>query len=216
MNDIMIDLETIGRPPRAVIASIGVVYFDRLVPGKLGGSFYRVVDMDSCAELGLEFGADTVVWWLQQDDAARAAILGNPVHLASALLDLSKFLGPPTTRDTLRFWGNGPTFDLTILRSAFKVVGYSDPWHYRQERCVRTVVGAYLDAWPGTQDDEGPKARYEGAADAHNALGDAITQAKYVSTMYEALVVGARKGIHALQREEERSEALAEFDRGEA
>ena len=212
MNDIMIDLETMGRPPRAVIASIGAVYFDRLVPGKLGGSFYRVVDMDSCADLDLEFDAGTVVWWMNQNAEARSSIFREQVHLGAALSDLWKFFGPPSSRDTLRLWGNGPTFDLTNLRSAFKVVGYDDPWHYRQERCVRTVVGMYEDAF---RDGDDPKARYEGAADAHNALADAIVQAKYVSEMYEAVVNGARKGALALQREEERSEALAEFDRGE-
>lgn len=201
MNDIMIDLETMGRPPRPVITAIGAVYFDRLVPGVLGGSFYRVVDMDSCISAGLKFDAHTIAWWLRQDGEARAAILEEPrVHLGAALQDLWKFFGPPTTRDTLRLWGNSPTFDLMNLRSAFKVVGYDEPWHYRQERCVRTVVGMYADAFTDCDD---PKARYEGAADAHYALGDAITQAKYVATMYEALVVGAGNGALALQREEE-------------
>lgn len=213
MNDVMIDLETMGRPPRAVIASIGAVYFDPLVPGKLGARFYRTVDMGSCAYVGLEFDGDTVAWWLGQSDEARAALTSpEPIRVGDALVQFNRFLGPPSSRDDLRLWSNGPTFDLSILRSAFAVHAFDDPWHYRQERCVRTVVGMYEDAFAGGDD---PKARYEGASDAHDALGDAITQAKYVSTMYEAVVVGARKGILALLREEERAESLAEFDGSE-
>ena len=184
MNDVMIDLETMGCPPRAVIAAVGAVYFDRMT-GAIGGRFYRAVSLASGAGFGLEFDGDTITWWLGQSDEARKAVSEGGASLPEMLRAFASFLGPPSTRETLRFWGNGPTFDLTILRSAHVAAGYPEPWHHRQERCVRTIVGLDRDAFGGGDDD--PTARYEGATDTHHALHDALAQALYVSAMYQRL-----------------------------
>ncbi len=198
MNHVMIDLETMGLPPRAVIASVGACYFDPM-EGTIGARFYQVVDLESCAALGLEVTGSTVAWWLQQSDEARAALLGtvdnSPSSLGFIMAEFAKFLGPPSARSELQVWGNGPTFDLTILREAWKVTqGDQAPWSYRRERCVRTVVALYEDAFG----DVTPKTQAEKGGPFHHALDDALAQARYVSEMHGRLV---RAGAAAVAEE---------------
>src|SRR4051812_37876973 len=70
---IMVDLETMGTAPGSAIVSLGAVAFDP-VAGTLGEEFYRVVSLRSCQRAGLSLDPDTIVWWLQQSEAARAQL----------------------------------------------------------------------------------------------------------------------------------------------
>ncbi len=68
-NNIMLDLETMGNTPTSAIIAIGAVRFDKKIKGK----FYGVIDLESCLEDGLTVDASTIMWWMQQSDAARKA-----------------------------------------------------------------------------------------------------------------------------------------------
>ncbi|WP_265102082.1 3'-5' exonuclease [Yersinia proxima] len=74
-------------------------------------------------------------------------------------------------------WGNGSIFDITILESWFASVDVAVPWEFGNVRDVRTVV----DLSPLNVKD----FIREGVH--HNALDDAIHQAKYVSAMIQSL-----------------------------
>jgi exodeoxyribonuclease VIII len=62
MNNIMLDLETMGIQSDAAIVAIGAVRFD-LETGKVGESWYSPVDLDSSLHLGLTVTESTVQWW---------------------------------------------------------------------------------------------------------------------------------------------------------
>lgn len=49
MNNLMIDLETMGKKPNAPIVSIGAVFFNPQ-SGELGPEFYAVVSLESAME----------------------------------------------------------------------------------------------------------------------------------------------------------------------
>ena len=91
----------------------------------------------------------TVAWWLQQP---RAAELGKalqdpktpvPVEalgMLNNLPELSKIPGFTSWDQVTGVWAKGPATDLAILSSAYAVFGAGVPWHFRAERCCRTVI----------------------------------------------------------------------------
>jgi exodeoxyribonuclease VIII len=154
----MIDLETMGTSNDAAITAIGAVFFDS---AGLHNEFYCTVDLADAAKYG-RLDASTVKWWLQQDADARREIYLASTPLGDALFRFSQFVGP----DATGVWGFGATFDNVILRSAYKAVDLPCPWHFRNDRCFRTLaaVNRHIEWAPrvGTH---------------HNALDDAKTQA---------------------------------------
>jgi exodeoxyribonuclease VIII len=194
MTDVMVDLETMGVGPRAAIIAIGAVAFD-LETGELGGEFYRPVDLGSSMEHDGIIDADTVMWWLKQSDDARKALTDIqldpsnpdggkilPYTLPKVLADFTLYtrsLCPvqwlrgdsgdvPTT---LKIWGNGAGFDNVVLRSAYEACGISVPWLFYNDRCYRTVKAQY------------PHIKMERSGTHHNALDDAVSQAKHLIAM---------------------------------
>mgnify|MGYP006408929027 CR=1 FL=1 len=81
---IMIDLETMGTRPDAPIISIGAVAFD--ANGPLD-SFYAGVNLGSSVNSGAKIDASTVLWWMQQSDEARAALVPKDDELRQCYLE---------------------------------------------------------------------------------------------------------------------------------
>lgn len=73
MNNLMIDLETMGKNPNAPIVSIGGVFFAP-EKGELGPEFCIAISLESAMEQGAAPDGDTILWWLRQSPEARAAI----------------------------------------------------------------------------------------------------------------------------------------------
>lgn len=160
MKNIMVDLETLGTSNNAVIISIGAVEFD-VDSGVLGRELYMTIDPQSCVSAGLEIDASTVIWWMQQSDAARSAFRSPQWSLASALQYFSDWY--PADADAL--WGNGATFDNVLLSNAYRKTGLEQPWRYSDDRCYRTLKSLRRDI------------KQEAVGTAHNALDDAKYQA---------------------------------------
>lgn len=167
----MLDLETLGNMSHSAIVSVGAVRFD-LKTGEIGDKFYMNVDLQSCLDAGLIINADTLMWWLNQSEAARKKITEKGFPLNKVLLSLSAFI----TKDD-EVWGNSARFDLGILQDAFNVKSMPIPWDFRKERCVRTLVSfapEVKDAEPNT-------------GVAHDALADCIFQINYCSKIFNKL-----------------------------
>jgi len=171
MNDIMLDLETMGSGPDSAIVAIGAVAFDPLAK-ELGGEFYRRVDLNSSMKNGGEVEAGTIIWWLRQSESARAELIGGGTqHIIDALEDLHNWVVSTFNLDTVRVWGNGASFDNVILRRAFERLNTTCPWKFYNDRCYRTLKNMYPDV---VLDRSGVH---------HHALHDAITQAKHLMEM---------------------------------
>jgi hypothetical protein len=170
-KNLMIDIETLSTEPNACILSIGAVYFDKNGPveDELGDieQFYAVIDLQSCIDAGLHISASTLEWWFKQSQKARSAAFDATHSLSDALYEFSKFIEPGT-----KVWGNGADFDLVILKSAYSKLGLALPWKFYDVMCFRTLKSLF----PGRK-----KPESEGTA--HNALDDAIWQAKYYSNI---------------------------------
>lgn len=135
----MLDLETLSVRPNAVILIIGAVKFSRagsLKPLKKMDVFYRRIELDSCAELGMRVDKATVDWWKQQDEKVYYEALENPdrVPIRQALEEFSIWM-----RGCKKIWGNGDDFDCTILGEAYDLCAIEKPWNFWDTRDVRTL-----------------------------------------------------------------------------
>lgn len=168
---VMLDLETWGCGNKAVIVSIGACKFDA---DNILDRFHTAIDPASCRHYGLEIDADTMIWWLDPErEEARANWLAQErVDLSSALLGFQMWVAE--SYPVVSMWGNGSTFDNVILRSAYEATGQEYPVKFWQDRCYRTLK-SYATA----------ELVREGTH--HNALDDAISQAKHLQAIAREL-----------------------------
>lgn len=143
-TDLMIDIETLGTGSNAVVVSIAAVFFDRYL-AETGLVFERFIDLQSCIDAGLDVDAGTLMWWLKQDDAARGLLLEGQRHrkpLVRVLAEFSGWMKVHAPKDEVCVWGNGPSFDCSIMANLYRKAGNGHvlPWKHWNERCVRTVV----------------------------------------------------------------------------
>ena len=181
---IMVDMETMGKKSNAPIVPIGAVLFNPAT-GILGETFYKVVSLESSVSWGAEIDPSTVIWWLKQSPEARSAIANDDaIKLDDALLMFTDFVLENVTggRKKAQVWGNGATFDNTILRSSFDLACLDCPWDYWNDRDVRTMVEL------GRAIGFDPKTAIPFEGDRHNALADAQHQARYVSAIWQRLI----------------------------
>lgn len=159
---VMIDLETLAAGTGAAILQVGAVEFDPF-SDKIGQQFNRYVKEQGCHR---HFDIDTIMWWLGQDKAAVADLVGGVKEygqdLRTVLNDLSHFVGSRPV------WSHGATFDIPILKSAAANLGVKFKWKYSEEYDTRTV---YLLKG---------KSKLVRQGTHHNALDDAIYQAKCI------------------------------------
>jgi hypothetical protein len=189
-TDVSIDLETLSHKYNAPILSIGAVAFNRDT-GKTGPTFYQEIDIDSAIRVGTVTGG-TVAWWITQNRDAKRIFDDNEIarakkmHLASALLNFTTFV---RSLGTPRPWGNGATFDITIIEHSIDrgSVGLEPPWAYWNIRDVRTVVDA-AESLAGWKKDSVKRVGVH-----HNALDDATYQAHLVIEAWRALKPASTK-----------------------
>lgn len=174
MRNVMVDIETLDTTPTASILSIAAVRFDPDGPvGSMGEVFHYHVDIDSNFDFGRTVSGSTLLWWLEQDEMARNAILDAPRYpLKDVLEKLSTFIN-----DKDRVWGNGAAFDNVILTHAYKACGMSAPWRFWSDMCFRTVKEMFREY----------VQKPEFAGVKHDALSDAVHQATHLQMIFRHL-----------------------------
>ena len=166
MNNIMLDLETLGTSPGCIILSIGAVFFDKT---GLGQEFYQTIDVQTSIDAGLTMSGDTFKWWMGQPGAARKALFEDNKRAEAVLLNLMNWLKQHGDPDTVKVWGNGSDFDNAILAKAYQLVlNQEQPWKFWNNRCYRTVCDVLNDK----------QRKQEGVH--HHALDDAKSQAQHL------------------------------------
>lgn len=189
---VMVDLETMGKKHNAPIVAIGAVVFDPAT-GSIGESFYKVVCLESSVNWGAVIDPSTVIWWLKQSSEARSEIVNDDaIPLLDALLQFREFVSDNVAGGSKKaqVWGNGASFDNSILRSSYDCIAEDYPWEYWNDRDVRTMVEL------GQAISFDPKTTIPFEGSRHNALADAIHQARYVSAIWQRIIAGN----HVLQK----------------
>lgn len=226
MKHVMIDLETMGTRPDAAIVAIGAVAFDMPTMDdpapKLGRSFYRNVDLQSCLDAGLTVTGDTVYWWLQQETAARNKLLDSRKPLREVLIEFADFFSTEMRagykyEGAEYLWAHGLDFDVGIMRTAYDNLHMKHPWYYNKVRDDRTL---YAVTGQPPWDDLGVVLLGSDDMCPHNALYDAKIQALgamwaqnqlnlmgYKSGRYDRLIELQQRSLEKLspaEREEDR------------
>jgi hypothetical protein len=176
MRDVMIDLETLGRRAGCSVLSIGAVAFDAET-GELGPEFYAVVNRDSCAIAGLHEDPETIAWWDAQSCDAKTVLLHaeeGGLLLPDALQRFTIFLLGFDVKK-VKVWGNGGDFDNTILTACYASIGETTPWDFWNNRCYRTLKNL------------APQIKLERTGTYHNALDDAMSQARHAIKLLQHL-----------------------------
>lgn len=173
MRDMMLDLETWGLTPGCAIRSIGCVMFDP-TSREIGYQFYTNVDRASCEAAGLRVEPGTQEWWERQSQVARDSLVKDPVTLKEAARTFAMFFAKC---GATRLWSQGANFDEPIWSAAMNAAGQRPPWKFWDSRCTRTIYGAAGLNFNAIRR----------AGTHHNALDDALHQARCVQRAYEML-----------------------------
>jgi DNA polymerase III epsilon subunit-like protein len=173
-RQVVVDLETLSTHPNACIVSIGAVSFN-LQDGILD-EFFINVDATSSKSHGLHLDPNTIQWWQKQSIEAQKSWQTDPQPLDYALGKFADFYqkGNP-------IWGNGSSFDITILESAYYAIGWDKdkvygnhlPWKFWDIYDMRTLTSIL-----------GKKLEKTGIN--HNALDDSIAEAKLLIEMLKS------------------------------
>lgn len=169
----MVDIETLANCSNPIITSIGAIRFD-INTGEKFGTFYKVVDIQSCIDLGMRAMGSTIMWWFQQSEEARNELCSNDrVPLEKALMSFYAFCDKESF-----VWAESPRFDLGFLRDAYDNIKVNIPWDFRKEKDVRTIVGLKPEI----------KEKYKDVGVAHNALDDCSRQIDYLVETYNTMI----------------------------
>jgi hypothetical protein len=173
----MVDIETLGKTEKAVILSVGAVFFDPYT-GETGPTTHRHAKTDSQPAPHFQADASTALWWMNQSEEARKGVIDGQQQaypLENMLYELAAFLGENSKNYYI--WANSPSFDLAILRNAYNYFRLSVPWNFRNERDVRTIVSLA----PSVHD------HVKSVGVAHSALDDCLYQVNLVSYVYRSI-----------------------------
>jgi len=166
MNNIMVDIETMGQGSNAAIVAIGAVVFDT---SGTGDEFYARISLEDAAKYG-DIEASTVLWWMAQNEAARGEITKRDgvLQLSEVLYKFSLFIHRHQGSSGANIWGNGSDFDNVIIENAYKKVGRVAPWNFWNNRCYRTMKSTFRDV------------KLERNGVHHKAIDDARYQAMHL------------------------------------
>ena len=167
---LMVDLETMAVSPRTVVLTLGAVTFNPF-SDEIYDELYFKVDLDDQDKLGREIDPNTLDWWAKQNPEVMEEAFSpdGRVPLEKALDQFHKFAWGCD-----KFWSHGAVFDLMIIEDIYRQLKRPIPWEFWRLRDTRTLF-----------DIADPEM--EKSVEQHNALFDAIRQAKGVQTVYRKL-----------------------------
>ena len=169
---LMLDIESLGTRPGAVILSVALVRFSDEASMSVNLS---VPDQES---FGMEIDPNTQQWWSQQDPAAFIAATADPLPIATALPYIAQWINWAAGCGDVLIWCHGATFDAPLLGELYRRAGVQCPWPFWAVRDTRTLYDlACID----------PKAC--SVPPPHIALNDALVQTRAANA---ALAILAR------------------------
>lgn len=157
-NKLMIDCETLDVGERPVILSIGAVVFN---DQQILHYFDAGISTESTTDF--DVSQDTLDWWAEQNKTARQLAFSGTENIKDALIRLVNFY---TQHECTEIWSKGALADIRWINNALSHFNIECPWKYYKEFCFRTLLKSV------------PRFEIPFHGIAHNALDDAIHQAK--------------------------------------
>jgi hypothetical protein len=132
------------------------------------------VDPQSCMDAGMHVSWATIAWWLTQEaDARNGMATAMGFHFQVALNRVDEFAAIVMAGRFMP-WGNGATFDITLLSEMYRIGNRKVPWQFRDVRDMRTLVAMTPPE----------KIVWAEKKVAHNAMYDAIAQAETIRSCF--------------------------------
>lgn len=147
MNNLMLDIETLGTKTNGIIISLALIPFDpvmRVLASKENSLFLHI-DADDAAKNGGTFEMRTIGWWTEQSPEAvtrmREGQANGPLKEADACRAIRNYLYRHLKIDArdVRIWGNGARFDVGLVDQMFDRAGVPSPIKYNSDMCYRTI-----------------------------------------------------------------------------
>jgi len=175
---VMLDIETLGTKPGAVIFQIGAVAFNPFKIETLDknndhpSKFLDVrIDVENSLKHGHKIEYGTLRWWLEDGKGPLFyELLADETRMpvSVALATLSNFY---TSNNARHVWAQGASFDMPLVEAYYTEQGEEAPWKFWQTLDSRTMFNV-----------EGKRVKRSGVA--HNALDDAIDQARSLQQLF--------------------------------
>jgi len=168
--NLMVDIESLGTMPNAVITQIGACYFDW--DGSTGETFLCNIRVQDCLDKGCEVDAGSLKFWFKQiAQNGSPDWLCEPKPFATAMQTFCQFR---INADTI--WSH--TFDQILLQHAGLTCGIKTAMPYRKLRDIRTLIE--LSGLKITKDEIETRK-------SHNALEDCLYQIEYCVMAHKKL-----------------------------
>ena len=174
--NVVLDLETLGTSEDAAIIQIGcaVPYFDQFnLPEDCPSEFEVTIKYEDCINGEFAVDGETMEWWeLQDKETKRQVFSGQEGYLDAFDLFTWWVSRVRSNGAEIAVWGNGADFDNRLLSYSLNSQGFKDVWHYRHNRCLRTLRALFPPIEPPYK-----LPRLVGERE-HTALGDALYEAR--------------------------------------
>jgi len=171
-HNIVLDIETLSTKPNAAICSIGAVAID-IETVTVRDTFYTNVDWkNSIRRYGRSADRRTQEWWKAQNQEIWEDMQQEQQSLPQMCTAFRTWCKKVKGKDgAISMWGNGAAFDNVIVASAFDACEIPAPWHFRYDRCYRTLKGLYPEI---------AEPELEEGAVKHHAMHDAMHEARHL------------------------------------
>lgn len=172
MREIMLDIETLGTSDNALITTISMVQFD-LETGEVGSQIELALNWEEQEKNGGIIDAGTVRWWMQQADVAIKAMVNLPTYsVERVIVEIEEWIEAIFGEkvNDVKVWGNGVTFDNTIVRNLYTRHGATFPIPYWGDTDVRTLLALCPTK---------VKKEVEFVGTQHKGIDDCLYQIKY-------------------------------------
>ena len=174
MEDIMVDIETLGTSMDCPVISIGAAYFN-LEKKQIGDTFYAIFDVADQIDSRTRFAdASTIKFWMYQENAAKSVFKEGAHSTKEVLQKFREWImthagSKAKATKKCQVWGNGAGFDINIIESLFKDYKVDCPWLYYNVMDLRTFKRFV-----------GKGKKIEKLGTNHNALDDVVSQINYM------------------------------------
>lgn len=188
--DLMLDLETLGICDDPVITQISAIAFSLETGAQLDTFNERIGTRNSLVK-GFKVDGSTIEWWSKQSEKVYnevfIAAFTSDIKIEDVLHRFTNWINNVKStygrdyKTNINVWGNGALADNKWIRQAYKLCGMEVPWHYTEDRDVRTLV----DLGRRTFNYDYKNVVFEG--EVHNAIDDCKHQIKYCCEVYDKI-----------------------------
>ncbi len=146
----MVDFESLGTGVRSAVFCVAMACFDGMTGEILESKTYRI-SLDGQREAGRTTSKDTLEFWVLENFALFAALMGDdtvdeiPLSSVPDVIEAFALETMAVDLDKVEFWCKGTSFDAAILRDIIDCLGGKPFWNYLNEIDLRTPLRKLRD-----------------------------------------------------------------------